>query len=157
MHIAYAFGFPLLLTTAADHPSPGSHHPGEAQLPGLRLPGDRGRLQHGCALPFTMVSRGTSEPLPRQRGGEGYWESTTRDVPRLPVCSIQQLLGCRGTCRGGTGKGRGCDSGSPQQHRSVCVRIRQQDASHCARHCFSSLFLKQLPHPLCKTLSALFA
>ncbi|XP_074699732.1 sodium-dependent lysophosphatidylcholine symporter 1-like isoform X2 [Strix aluco] len=38
----------------ADYPSPGSRHPAEAQLPSLRLPGDAGRLQHGCALPFTM-------------------------------------------------------------------------------------------------------
>ncbi|XP_054074277.1 sodium-dependent lysophosphatidylcholine symporter 1-B-like isoform X4 [Rissa tridactyla] len=99
--------------SGADHPSPGGRHPGDAQLPGLHLPGDHGRLQHGCALPFTMVSRGTSEPLVRWRGGEGYRESTTHDVPRLPICSIQQLLGCRGTCGIGTGKGCGCDTWSP--------------------------------------------
>ncbi|XP_054074276.1 uncharacterized protein LOC128916492 isoform X3 [Rissa tridactyla] len=103
----------LPLAAAADHPSPGGRHPGDAQLPGLHLPGDHGRLQHGCALPFTMVSRGTSEPLVRWRGGEGYRESTTHDVPRLPICSIQQLLGCRGTCGIGTGKGCGCDTWSP--------------------------------------------
>ncbi|KAM9219108.1 sodium-dependent lysophosphatidylcholine symporter 1-like isoform 5-T5 [Leptosomus discolor] len=40
---------------AADDPSPGSHHPGDAQLPGLRLPDDHGRLQHGRALPSTLV------------------------------------------------------------------------------------------------------
>lgn len=108
-----AFVSPLPLAAAADHPSPGSHHPGDAQLPGLRLPGDRSRLQHGCALPFTMVSRGTSEPLVRQGGGEGYRESTAHDVPRLPICSIQQLLGCGGTCGGETGKGCGHDPWSP--------------------------------------------
>lgn len=103
----------LPLAAAADHPSPGGRHPGDAQLPGLHLPGDHGRLQHGCALPFTMVSRGTSEPLVRWRRGEGYRESTTHDVPRLLICSIQQLLGCRGTCGIGTGKGCGCDPWSP--------------------------------------------
>lgn len=107
-----AFVSLLPLAAAADHASPGSCHPGDAQLPGLRLPGDRGRLQHGCALPFTMVSRGTSEPLDRWRGGEGYQESSTHDMPRLPVCSIQ-LLGFRGICGGGTGKGCGCDPQSP--------------------------------------------
>ena len=40
----------------------------------------------------------------------------------------------------------------PQQHRSGCVRGGQQDASHCARRCFSSLFLRQLPRPLCERL-----
>nr|XP_021138047.1 sodium-dependent lysophosphatidylcholine symporter 1-A isoform X6 [Columba livia] len=41
----------------ADHPSPGGRHPGDTQLPGLRLPGDGGRLQHGRALPSTVFCR----------------------------------------------------------------------------------------------------
>lgn len=51
-----AFVFSLPLSAAADHPSPGGRHPGDTQLPGLRLPGDGGRLQHGRALPSTVVS-----------------------------------------------------------------------------------------------------
>ncbi|XP_075373709.1 sodium-dependent lysophosphatidylcholine symporter 1-like isoform X9 [Mycteria americana] len=79
----------------ADHPSPGSHHSVDAQLPGLRLPGDHGRLQHGCALPFTMVHAArysgrlhAEEPQLPQPGGSLL----------LVLRLLQQV--CRWPCRG---------------------------------------------------------
>ncbi|XP_072735537.1 sodium-dependent lysophosphatidylcholine symporter 1-like isoform X7 [Ciconia boyciana] len=79
----------------ADDPSPGSRHSVDAQLPGLCLPGDHGRLQHGCALPFTMVHAArysgrlhAEEPQLPQPGGSLL----------LVLRLLQQV--CRWPCRG---------------------------------------------------------
>ncbi|KAM9648177.1 uncharacterized protein ACIBXB_011224 isoform 5-T5 [Morphnus guianensis] len=81
---------------SADHPSPGSHHPGDAQLPGLRLPGDRGRLQHGCALPFTMVHAA-------RYGGRLHAEEPQLPQPGGSLLLVLRLLQqvCRWPCHGG--------------------------------------------------------
>ncbi|XP_025917420.1 uncharacterized protein LOC112963971 isoform X2 [Apteryx rowi] len=46
-----------VLRPSDNHPSPGSDHPGDTQLPGLHLPDDGGGLQHGCALSVTVFCR----------------------------------------------------------------------------------------------------
>lgn len=72
-----------------------------------------------------MVSAGISEPPVRQRGGEGFREITILDVPRLPVCSVQQLL--RDVWRWDW-EGTWMGFMVLQQHPSICAQVWQQHA-----------------------------
>jgi len=114
------FSFSFSSRRAADHPSPGGRHPGDAQLPGLRLPGDHGRLQHGRALPFTVVSRGTSKPPVRRRGGEGCWESTTRPSQGCPCAQHSSFSAAEGRVEVALGRDVDVLHGPP----AASVRLR---------------------------------